>query len=214
MDAAEQARAYAEADFSDANELFLDLLAAQGPGELIGARAVDLGCGPADIVIRFLRRYPQATCDAVDGSRAMLDLARADLDALPGIAHRARLIHDRLPSTALEPSAYDLILSNSLLHHLHDPMGLWDTVQRLAKPGALVLIMDLMRPASAGWARALVESYAADAPAILKRDFENSLHAAFEPAEITAQLQAAGLADRLEAYVVSDRHVAVWGRLT
>jgi SAM-dependent methyltransferase len=213
MDGVEQARAYAEADFSEPNELFLRLLTEQQPGDLADLRALDLGCGPADIVIRLLRRCPRLRCDGLDGSQAMLDLAQQAIDALPGIAPRARLLCDKLPSPRLDVGAYDLVLSNSLLHHLHEPQVLWRSIRAAAKPGALVLVMDLMRPASAGWAAALVETYAADAPPVLKQDFRNSLHAAFEPAEVTAQLQAAGLADALEVYVVSDRHLAVWGRV-
>ncbi len=213
MDAQDQAQAYASADFSESNSLFMRLLDEQRPGSLDGARALDLGCGPADIVIRFLKHHPKASCDALDGSEAMLTIAKAAIDALPGVANRARLLCDRLPSLTLERGAYDVILSNSLLHHLHEPQVLWDCVRAAGKPGALVLIMDLMRPASAGWAAALVESYAGKEAEILKRDFSNSLFAAFEPAEVTDQLRAAGLENQLEVNVVSDRHVAVWGRL-
>ncbi|WP_295884096.1 class I SAM-dependent methyltransferase [uncultured Thiohalocapsa sp.] len=213
MDGPEQARAYAEADFSEPNELFLRLLTELAPGDLDGCRALDLGCGPADIVIRLLRRWPRLHCDALDGSQAMLDLARAAIDALPDVVARARLLCDKLPSGRIEPGAYDLILSNSLLHHLHEPQVLWRSIRAAAKPGALVLVMDLTRPASAGQAAALVETYAADAPEVLKQDFRNSLHAAFEPAEVTEQLRAAGLAGQLSVNVVSDRHLAVWGRL-
>ena len=213
MDTVEQAQAYASADFSQPNSLFMRLLDEQRPGSLDEARALDLGCGPADIVIRFLKHYPTASCDALEGSAAMLAIAQAEIDALPGVARRVRLLCDTLPSTTLERGAYDLILSNSLLHHLHEPQVLWDTVRAAGKPGALVLVMDLMRPASAGWAAALVESYAGNESEVLKRDFLNSLFAAFEPAEITDQLRAAGLDDQLEVHVVSDRHVAVWGRL-
>lgn len=212
MEGEDQALAYAEADFSDANERFLDLLTGLGPGTLDGSRALDLGCGPADIVIRFLRKYPGARCDALDGSPAMLAHARGALDALPGVAPRCRLLCHTLPCPELGTAHYDLILSNSLLHHLHDPQVLWRTIRESARPGALVLVMDLMRPASAGWAEALVESYAADAPDVLKNDFRNSLFAAFEPQEVQAQLTAAGL-DTLEVGVVSDRHLAVFGRL-
>ncbi len=212
MDSAEQALAYAEADFSESNTLFLELLSQKRPGTLEGARALDLGCGPADISIRFLRTYPNATCDALDGAQAMLDLARIALDKLPGVASRCRLIHDRLPSTQLPGTHYDLILSNSLLHHLHDPQVLWRGIQEVAKPGALVLVMDLMRPASAGWIEALVATYADGAPAVLRADFRNSLFAAFEPQEVVAQLAEAGLTT-LEVSVVSDRHLAVSGRL-
>ncbi|MGB5835323.1 MAG: class I SAM-dependent methyltransferase [Thiohalocapsa sp.] len=213
MDTEEQAAAYAQADFTESNTLFMRLLDQQNPGDLIDARALDLGCGPADIVIRLLRRYAKATCDALDGSQPMLDRARSDIDALPGVAKRARLLCDVLPSPTLESGAYDLILSNSLLHHLHEPQVLWRTVREVAKPGALVLIMDLMRPASAGWAAALVETYAGSESAVLRQDFRNSLFAAFEPVEVTAQLKVAELDDQLEVRVVSDRHLAVWGRL-
>ena len=212
MDGAEQALAYAEADFSDSNSLFIDLLGRLKPGPLHGAQALDLGCGPGDIAVRFLRAYPQAHCDALDGSPAMLEHARAALDKFPGAAARCRLLLDRLPSGDLAPAHYDLILSNSLLHHLHDPQILWRTVRETAKPGALVLIMDLMRPASAAWAEALVETYARGMPEILRNDYRHSLFAAFEPREVIEQLKDAGL-DGLEVGVVSDRHLAISGRL-
>lgn len=212
MDEAEQALAYAEADFSEPNDLFLRLLRELRPGDLAGARALDLGCGPADIVLRFLKAYPAAECDALDGSAAMLHHAREALAAWPGAARRCRLIQDCLPSASLPTAAYDLVLSNSLLHHLHDPQVLWRTVREAARPGALALIMDLMRPPSAMWAESLVATYAADAPEVLRRDFRNSLFAAFEPKEVAAQLREAGLGT-LEVGVVSDRHLAVFGRL-
>jgi SAM-dependent methyltransferase len=212
MDEARQALAYAEADFSEPNELFLRLLAEMKPGDLAGSIALDLGCGPADIVVRLLKAYPKARCDALDGSAAMLEHARRLLDGFPGVARRCRLLHDVLPSARLPRAGYDLVLSNSLLHHLHDPQVLWRTVRHSAKAGALVLIMDLMRPPSAVWAESLVATYAVDAPAELQRDFRNSLFAAFEPGEVAAQLAEAGLAG-LEVGVVSDRHLAVAGRL-
>jgi len=212
MTEAEQAHAYAQADFSEPNALFIRLLDALEPGELAGARALDLGCGPADISLRFLKAYPQAECDALDGSAAMLEQARRALDALPGLARRYRLIQDVLPSARIPQSAYDLVLSNSLLHHLHDPQVLWQSVRTAAKPSAIVLVMDLTRPPSAMWAESLVVTYAADAPEVLRKDFRNSLFAAFEPQEVVAQLKQAGLSE-LEVGVVSDRHLAVQGRL-
>lgn len=213
MDEAEQALAYAQADFSEPDARFIELLAGQAPGSLDGARALDLGCGPGNVLLRFLRAYPRATCDALDGSAAMLAHAQAALDEFPGLAGRARLICECLPTERLEPGTYDLVLSNSLLHHLHDPQVLWQTIRRVARPGALIQVVDLMRPASPGWAEALVETYAAEAPEVLRSDFRNSLLAAFEPQEVEAQLAEAGLRG-LEVAVVSDRHLGVFGRLS
>jgi SAM-dependent methyltransferase len=212
MDEAGQALAYAQADFSEPDARFIELLDRHAQGTLDGSRALDLGCGPGNILLRFLRAYPGANCDGLDGSAAMLAQAQAALDALPGLTKRARLICACLPTDALEAAAYDLVLSNSLLHHLHDPQVLWQAIRRAGKPGALVQVVDLMRPASAGWIEALVATYADGAPDVLRDDFRNSLFAAFEPQEVEAQLREAGL-ECFEVAVISDRHLAVFGRL-
>ncbi len=159
-----QALAYAQADFSESNRLFLKLLRDLDPGDLEGQQALDLGCGPGDIAIRFLKAWPGARCDALDGSAAMLACAQTALDALPGVARRCRLLQEVLPSPRLAGGTYDLVLSNSLLHHLHDPQVLWRAMRAAGRPGALVLVMDLMRPPSPGWAESLVVTYVGDEP--------------------------------------------------
>lgn len=136
----------------------------------------------------------------------MLRHAREALAEWPGAARWCRLIQDCLPSDSLPRAAYDLVLSNSLLHHLHDPQVLWRTVREAARPGAPVLIIDLMRPPSAMWAESLVATYAADAPEVLRRDLRNSPFAAFEPQEVAAPLREPGLGT-LEVGLVSDRHL-------
>jgi ubiquinone/menaquinone biosynthesis C-methylase UbiE len=211
MDAPEQAKAYAEADFSEANGLFVELFAellGDGPA---GGRVVDLGCGPADIPLRLAHRFPALGFDLVDGAQAMLDHARRAW-AQAGLLDRARLVHARVPDAPLSAATYDAVISNSLLHHLHEPSGLWTLVRRCARPGARVLVMDLRRPVDSKTQDALVAAYAADAPPVLRRDFRSSLGAAFTPEEVRAQLEAQGLGG-LEVRVVSDRHLAVSGRL-
>jgi len=212
MDGEEQARAYAEADFSEPNELFLALFREHFPDPLGPARVLDLGCGPADILLRFARAHPQTRCEALDGSAAMLAFAERALREAPELAARVSLIRDTLPSACLPAGAYDVVLSNSLLHHLHDPAVLWETVRSAGRPGTAVLVMDLARPASEEAADALVAEHAAEAPPVLRHDFRASLCAAFTPDEVREQLVRAGLG-RLRVDRVSDRHLAVRGRL-
>jgi SAM-dependent methyltransferase len=211
MDEAEQARAYAQADFSEPNQRFVDLLAQLWPGHARG-RVADLGCGPGDIALRVAARWPQAQVDALDGSAAMLACAVAAAAREPLAAARVRFVQGLLPGTGLPPASYDLLLSNSLLHHLHDPAVLWQELRRLGRPGAGVLVMDLRRPADEAAAAAIVATYAGDEPEVLRRDFHASLCAAFTPQEVRAQLAAAGLAG-LEVRTVSDRHLVVHGQL-
>jgi hypothetical protein len=71
--------------------------------------------------------------------------------------------------------------------------------------------MDLMRPNSRESAEALVEEHAAGEPEILRRDFFNSLLAAFRPEEVREQIKAAGL-HSFAVEAVSDRHLIAFGR--
>ncbi|MCI5121436.1 MAG: SAM-dependent methyltransferase, partial [Candidatus Electrothrix sp. AUS4] len=89
---------------------------------------------------------------------------------------------------------------------------LWQTIREYVAPEGAVLVMDLFRPESTEAARNLVAQYAADEPEILRKDFYNSLLAAFRPDEIEVQLKQTGLDFCCEK--VSDRHVAVWGKRT
>ena len=212
MDAPEQAWAYAEADFSASNSLFVELFRRLHPAPFAG-RALDIGCGPGDIPLRLARACPDARIDAVDGAESMLALARAAAAGEPAaVARRVRWLHAHLPATALESRAYDAVLSNSLLHHMADPLDLWRAVRSCARPGAAVLVMDLARPADEAEVERLLALHAAGAPGLVVRDFHASLHAAYRVEEVTRQLAAAGLSE-LGVAMVSDRHLAVSGRL-
>lgn len=211
MDEAEQAQAYADADFSAANKLFVELLE-QLPSGMLHGRLLDLGCGPADIPLLLAARHPELSIDAVDGAQAMLKLAKQRLVENTEAGRRVRLLCEYLPSPRLAHQHYQLVVSNSLLHHLVDPGVLWDTVKNCAQPGAQILIMDLARPTSELALDALVETYAIDAPDVLRRDFRNSLMAAYTVGEIHDQLHTADL-DYLDVSMVSDRHLAISGTL-
>jgi SAM-dependent methyltransferase len=207
-----QAQAYADADFSESNRLFVDLFRRLHPAPFAG-HALDLGCGPGDIPIRLARACPAARVDAVDGAEAMLALARAAVAGDADLAHRIRWIRARIPSPAATPAGrYDVVEANSLLHHLADPLDLWRAVRDSARPGAAVLVMDLARPADEAAVERLLALHAAGAPELLLRDFRASLHAAYRVDEVREQLAAVGL-DGLEVAMVSDRHLAVSGLL-
>jgi ubiquinone/menaquinone biosynthesis C-methylase UbiE len=210
MDEEDQAKAYAEADFSEPHDYFVSLFQAAFPDSLEGT-VLDLGCGSADVTVRFARAFPNCRIDGVDGAEAMLGFGRKAVRST-GLEHRIRLIRGYLPDASLTLTSYDAVISNSLLHHLADPMVLWTSVQRFGKSGAPVFIMDLLRPRSEEQLNELVLQYAADAPEVLKRDFSASLRAAYRPDEIRVQLDSAGLTG-FTVDIVSDRHLVVLGRL-
>ncbi len=210
MDEPEQARAYAEADFDEPNEQFVEQ-AIEWLGDLPDTAAVlDLGCGPGDITLRLARALPSARVHGLDGSPAMLAIARNRLASETD--GRVAFIQGLVPGAELPLQSYDAIVSNSLLHHLHRPACFWEMIADTGAPGAPVVVMDLFRPVDAETARELVATYAADEPEVLRKDFHASLLAAFEPAEVLDQLAAC----RLEGFAVdavSDRHMLIRGHL-
>jgi SAM-dependent methyltransferase len=212
MDDEAQARAYAEADFAEPNARFLALYEEHVGSLPAGAAVLDLGCGPGEITLRIAAANPGIEVHGLDGSRAMLQFGRTALAEDASLTARVRLIEGLVPHAVLPRNAYEAIVSNSLLHHLHAPASLWQMIRSHAAQRAAVLVMDLMRPDSEAAARALVAEYAADEPEILRRDFYNSLLAAFEPDEVRRQLAAAGLG-HFSVAAASDRHLVVHGRM-
>jgi len=210
MTDSEQAAAYAAADFASVNQAFVDRFRLLFP-DVDRGTLVDLGCGPADIPIRFCRGLPGVSVTGVDGSEAMLAPGRTAV-AAAGLGQRVRLVHARLPGLDRPAGGFDGIVSNSLLHHLPRPEVLWSEIGRLGRAGAAVLVTDLHRPESTERAHEIVETYSAAEPAVLKRDFFHSLCAAFTLSEVATQIEAARLGD-LRCEMVSDRHWAAWGRL-
>ena len=208
MDDEQQSIAYAKADFSASNQFFVDFVVRAFPDHLHGV--VDIGCGPGDVEVRLARAAPGVRITAVDGSPPMIALAR-DAVRAAGLDGRVTVVQGLIPGVPLREQAYDAVLSKDLLHHLPDPSVLWREISRLGRTGAAVAVMDLIRPATPGDARRIVDDVAAGEDPILREDFYNSLCAAFTLDELREQLATAGLT--FEAVRVSDRHMLVSGLL-
>jgi ubiquinone/menaquinone biosynthesis C-methylase UbiE len=210
MDSVDEAQAYSAADFSEVNQAFVDRLL-DFVGDESSRQLVDLGCGPADIPKRIAQARPTWHIVAVDASQAMLDIARHDLNAA-GVLDRVVLVLADAKNTGLPEHSFDVVLSNSILHHVADPLAFWREVVRLGKPGGLVLIRDLVRPESSEDAWELVKNYAGRESQLLQEEFHRSLLSSYSVDEVRHQLNEVGL-NHFGVELVSDRHLDVFGRL-
>jgi 2-polyprenyl-3-methyl-5-hydroxy-6-metoxy-1,4-benzoquinol methylase len=211
MDEADQAAAYAGADFGEPHDSFVGLIGERLVGLRRRARfdVVDLGCGSADITTRLARTYQAAHFVGIDGAAEMLAHAHRRVRA-ERLTRRVELQQVRLPDAGWCEPRFDLVVSNSLLHHLADPLVLWRTAQACLRPGGSVFVMDLRRPTDVTTATDLVARYASNEPALLRRDFHASLLAAYRVDEVAEQLRAVDWPLEVEEW--GDRHLLVWGR--
>ena len=162
MNDSDEVEAYASA----AAQAFLDkidgtfvehamrLVAARARG-----RALDIGTGPGQIVLKLAQRLPGWQFIGVDRSGNMIRQARVSLGGrsfssdISGenrgpLGPEARIhffVADgkRLP---FPDASFDLVMCNSVLHHLVEPQRLLAEIARLVKPDGAILLRDLRRP--------------------------------------------------------------------
>ena len=209
VDLAHEAEAYAHADFSEVNDSFVGRLA-----ELVSdeeALAIDLGTGPADIPVRLARVRVGWKIVAVDASPTMLSFAEERIED-EDLADRIELKLVDAKKTPFEEDSFDVVFSNSILHHLTDVAAFWKEVVRIARPGAFVFLRDLVRPATLADAQAIVSRDAASESPTLQEEYYRSLLSSWTPREVREHLDAAGL-DMLKVEPSLPDHLDVYGRL-
>ena len=214
MNAPEQVAAYAGADFSVSHDRIIKQIPVCFPEMDFSGTVLNLGCGSGDDSFRFLYRFPASKMIAVDGAPAMISRAEADLRSHHvSLEGRVKFIVAYIPSEQIPQRPYVGVISNSLLHHMHDPLAFWSAVVQHACAGSTIFVADLRRPFSIDAVDTLVDTYAAEAPAVLRADFRNSLRAAFTAEEVRGQLHVAGLTE-LKVAELGDRHLFVHGTRT
>jgi ubiquinone/menaquinone biosynthesis C-methylase UbiE len=114
-------------------------LALQTEGE-----AVDLGCGPGDLVLLLAEEAPQLRVDGVDLSEEMLAEATRRAKAA-GLSSRVQFKKGDAARIPFPDRSLDLIVSTLSLHHWCDPVPVLDEIARVLKPGGAFLIFDLRR---------------------------------------------------------------------
>jgi SAM-dependent methyltransferase len=206
----EQAKAYHDADFSRAHNRRVDVFKELAPPKAQQGEFLDLGCGSGDLIFRFLSAFPKVSILGIDGSQAMIELARGEVAQRAEFQGRASFLVEVIPSDNIPRAQYAALMSNGFLHHLHDPQSLWNMVKELATPETFTFVSDLRRPDSVEEARIIVEQRVAREPEILKRDFFNSLCAAFELQEVREQIADAGISG-LEVLSLDEIHLVVHG---
>ncbi len=201
MDTEDEAGAYMDAAVAthlarlDAG--WASLVARTGPRG--PTRVLDVGTGGGQIPLLLSRARPEWRIWALDRSLAMLaegwpavieEATDARLRARPFILAPAVADARQLP---FPDAAFDVVVSNSLLHHLADPTAVLDEIARVARPEGRVLLRDLRRPPRLlfhAWLAWHGRHYAG----AMRELYEASVAAAFTPSELEIILRHSALA--------------------
>lgn len=204
MDTREEAEAYDAMDHTAVNIPFVERVVELGANQ---GHFLDLGTGPAQIPIFLAQRCPKIQITGIDLSVNMLALGEQHV-AEAGLTDRVALECVDAKTLPYPDQSFDGVISNSIIHHLPDPLTAFREIRRVVRPDGLILIRDLMRPNTPQAAQALVERYAADDTPYQKKLFYDSFLAALTIPEIEVMLAQAGLTDAIVAQS-SDRHWSV-----
>jgi 2-polyprenyl-3-methyl-5-hydroxy-6-metoxy-1,4-benzoquinol methylase len=201
---------YARADYSKPHEEFVDqLIALVGPRRR--AAVADLGCGPGDILLRLRQRGVAWALYGLDLSEGMLASARR-AEAHLGAGKPIQWRQTDIKNTCLPKGSFDVLISNSVLHHLESAVAFWREVGRLGKPGAVVLVRDLRRPDEERAAQAILARHVCHLSGVVQEHYLSSLHSSYTVEEVRGHLQLAGLVG-LSVRPVEDRYLEVVGCL-
>jgi len=216
MEIPSQVKAYADADFSSSDSMVVKGLEKylKQVGKTLNKNnlILDIACGPGNISERLAKTWPFVKVVGIDGSEEMLNAAEKKLcESL-----RKNLTYELIDINSIAtgeqhfPLKADVMVSNSALHHFHDPYRFWEALKKLGKNNCIHIHRDLIRPNSIEKAFEIKEKHLSTAPEILKHDFYASLKASFTVDEVNEQLLNAGLS-RLEVFQVDELYFEIFG---
>ena len=187
MDDSNEVQAYssaaADAYLSNIDDTFVEhTLRLIGP---TAGCALDIGCGPGQILTKLSARLPGWKFIGVDRSLTMIHRATS-------LPHSVFFLAGDACSLPFRGSSFDLVLCNSVLHHIGDPACLFAEIRRIAKPGAAILLRDLRRPSRFGFPLH-VRWYGRHYDGLMYRLYRDSVRAAYTSEELSAMLSAAGI---------------------
>lgn len=210
MDSAGEAADYDTMDHSEVNRKFVDdliVVLSSAPSSQplpLCLDILDLGTGTALIPIELCKTFPDCRVMAADAAVSMLELARYNIE-VNSLTDRIQLAHVDAKKLPFADAMFDVVMSNSIIHHIPEPIHVLSEAVRVTKPGGSLFFRDLLRPDSDEQLRSLVTTYTAGANDHHQQMFAESLHAALSLAEIRSLIAAAGFAvDSVQQ--ISDRH--------
>ena len=144
MDTAEEARDYDAMDHSTVNRVFVDDFLAVYAAAPAGP-VLDVGTGTAQIPLELCRRDPTCKVTAIDLADHMLAVGRENVRRA-GLEGGLRLERWDAKEMPCADDTFAAVMSNSIVHHIPEPIAVFVEMVRVVRPGGVLFIRDLLRP--------------------------------------------------------------------
>ena len=214
MNTSEDAFEYDQMNHEEVNRRFVaDWGAAcqrSGIAADVPLRMLDVGTGTARIPIACCQRYPALMITAIDLADEMLKLASVNIDQA-GLSDRITLQLVDGKQLPFSEGVFDTAVTNTILHHIPQPLVCLREMVRVLAPGGLLFVRDLMRPDSESAVESLVSLHTQGETPGQQQLFRQSLHASLTLDEVGDILEELRL-PRDWVQATSDRHWTLSGR--
>jgi ubiquinone/menaquinone biosynthesis C-methylase UbiE len=156
-------------------------------------RALDIGTGPGQIVIKLARRLPGWNLTGVDRSPGMIAHARMNLAAAGDkLGNRVAFELADGNRPPFPDKSFELVMCNSVLHHLSEPANLLSEMARLAMDNGAILLRDLRRPGRLAYALH-VRWHGRNYSGEMLRLYRDSVRAAYTVPELEQLLRSSAI---------------------
>lgn len=171
---------------------------------------LDLGTGTALIPQILVSLEPYCHVTAIDKGPNMIAFAGKSLKEKE--CQRIEVLVEDSCQLSFESDRFEAIISNSLIHHLPEPVHCLREAVRVLQPGGLLFFRDLFRPESKAEIEHLVKLHAENETEVQQQFLRQSLEAALTLEEIKQMLQNFPEL-KTEVAQTSDRHWTLIGTL-
>lgn len=164
----------------------------------------DLGTGTGQYLIALKNKFPELQIYGYDASPSMVECSIRNFNE----AHvDIKIVCERLENISLKT---DYTISTNTLHHIPNANVFWQSIKNISNE---VFVMDLVRPDSIEDAMSIVEKTSQGDSELFKKDYFNSLLAAFSEQELEEQILGTNLNISFERGDTGLKVVVIYGKI-
>jgi ubiquinone/menaquinone biosynthesis C-methylase UbiE len=102
-----------------------------------GARILDVGCGPGELLLTLLKRGYDAV--GIDISQGMIDVARSTIRSA-GFADFSGVSVGDIEKLTFQPQTFDVVVASGVIEYQKDDRAALEQMTRVLKPGGYLIV--------------------------------------------------------------------------